>query len=136
WTTNSSGQPIVDPNGGQSSGANVRSLLAAIPESIGMVASSDISTETPLAFDGVPYSIPNVENGLYPLWFYEQWFQALAPQTALTANQTYVVDKLLGAVTNATFQTTSSVFTNFYVPLSGLQFSRPSDGGPITPNDY
>jgi hypothetical protein len=138
WTTNGSGNPIVDPNGGQSSGANVRANLAALPESIGTVASSDISTETPLAFEGVPYSIANVENGSYALWYYEQWFIAANPQTALTANQLTVINDLLGAVTNVTYQTTASIFTNYFVPLDtgSLKFSRTTDGGPITPINY
>jgi hypothetical protein len=68
WTTNSLGQPVPDPSGGQSSGSNVRALLKAIGNAIGTVAASDISTDTTLSYEGVPYSITNVENGSYPLW--------------------------------------------------------------------
>jgi hypothetical protein len=135
WTNGPTG-PEVDPAGGQNSGSAVRAILAAIPESIGTVGSSDISTDTPLAFEGVPYSIANVEAGLYPLWYYEQWFFAKSPTTPLTANQLYVATNLLAAVTNDTFQTTASVFTNYFVPLQHITVSRPSDGGPITSNTY
>ena len=69
WTTNSAGQPVPDPKGGQSSGSAVRNLLKVLPEAIGTVAAQDISTMTPLAYEGVPFSITNVENGSYPLWY-------------------------------------------------------------------
>lgn len=133
WTTNASGQPIQDSNGGQSSGSSVRALLAVLPESIGTVAASDISNETPLAFEGVPFSIANVENGSYPLWYYEQWFTANSPQTPLTQNQQTLITTLLNSYTNSTYQAANPNFVGFYVPLTGLtNFSRPSDGGPIT----
>jgi hypothetical protein len=135
WTTNSSGQPVQDTNSfGQGSGSAVRALLAALPNSIGTVAASDISTETALAFEGVPYSIANVENGSYPLWFYEKWF--FSATKTLSANQSLVINSLLGSVTNASFQATNSVFTNYFVPLGSLQVSRPSDGGPIVSTIY
>jgi hypothetical protein len=139
WTTNGApGQPpIPDPNGGQSSGSAVRALLALIPESIGTVAFSDISTETPLNFEGVAPSIGNVENGSYPLWYYEQWFQAESPQTPLSANQVTLINTLLSSYTNSTYQQSNPNFVGFYVPLTGLtNFSRPSDGGPIESLQY
>lgn len=137
WTTNAGGQPISDPNGGQSSGSAVRALLAVIPESIGTVAFADISTETKLNFEGVTPSIANVENGTYPLWYYEQWFTANSPQTPLTANQTTLITNLLNAYTNTAYQQSNANFVGFYVPLTGLtNFSRPSDGGPILSSIY
>jgi hypothetical protein len=133
WTTNSSGQPIPDPNGGQSSGSNVRNVLKSIPNAIGTVAASDISTDTPLAYEGVPFSIANVENGSYALWFYEQWFWLNPGQTGTpSANQLIVINDLLSAVTNSNFQTTNSLFLGNFAPLSGVQVTRSSDGGPIT----
>jgi hypothetical protein len=132
WTTNASLQPVPDPNGGQSSGSAVRALLALLPESIGTVAFADISTEKTLAYEGVTPSIANVENGTYPLWYYEQWYTANSPQTPLTANQTTLINTLLTAYTNTSYQQNNVNFVGFYVPLTGLtNFSRPSDGGPI-----
>jgi len=137
WKTNSSGQPIPDPSGGQSSGSAVRAQLKAIPESIGTVAASDISTLTPLAYEGVPFSITNVENGSYPLWFYEQWFYLpTGSQGTPSVPQLDVITNLLGAVTNADFQATNSLFVGNFVPLNGLQVSRTSDGGPIQSTQY
>jgi hypothetical protein len=60
--------------GGQTSGSNVRTLVKAIGNALGTVAASDISSDTPLAYEGVPYSITNVENGTYPLWGYENYY--------------------------------------------------------------
>jgi hypothetical protein len=140
WTTNGTGNPgtaIPDPNGGQSSGSAVRNVLKALPNAIGTVAASDISTDTPLAYEGVPFSIANVENGSYPLWFYEQWFW-LNPnqQGSPSPNQLIVINALLGAVTDATFQASSSLFVGNFAPLDGLQVQRFSDGGPITSLNY
>jgi len=134
YTTNSSLQPIPDTsaNPGQSSGAAIRSLLGVITNAIGTVAASDIKTFTPLAYEGVPYSVANVENGSYPLWGYEAWYQLSAgSQGAPSANQTAVINALFSAVTSATYQTTSPVFVGNFAPLSGLQVYRSADGGPI-----
>lgn len=138
YITNSSGQPILDPNLGQSSGANVRAEVAAITNAIGTVAASDISTFTTVAYEGVPYGITNVENGSYPLWFYESWFyDANGQPGAPSPAQLYVINALYSAVTDTNFQTTNtSVFVNKFAPLNGMQVSRFTDGGPITSLNY
>jgi hypothetical protein len=137
WTTNGSGQPIPDPNGGQSSGSAVRGVLKALPDAIGTVAAQDIGTYTPLAYEGVPFSVTNVENGSYPLWGYERWlYPNTGQQGAPSANQLIVINHLLGAVTNANFQATNALFVGNFAPLGGLQVQRLSDGGPITSTLY
>jgi len=133
YSTTAIGLPVPDPNGGQSSGANIRAQLTYITNAIGTVAASDILTNTTIAYEGVPYSVTNVENGSYPLWGYEHWFYPKVGQTgAPSANQLYVITNLLASVTNITFQTTSPVFVGNFVPNSGLQVKRDADGGPIT----
>jgi hypothetical protein len=133
WTSNGiNGQAVFDPNGGQSSGTGVKNVLKAVTNAIGTVAASDISTFTPLAYEGVPFSITNVENGSYPLWGYERWvYPSAGQQGTPSANQLIVIDALLSAVTNATFQANSTVFVGNFAPLQGLQVNRLSDGGPI-----
>jgi hypothetical protein len=131
WTTNSLGQPIPDPAGGQSSGSSIRSLLKVITNGIGTVAASDISTFPTLSYEGVPYSITNVENGSYPLWGYENYYLN-SGNGAPSAAQYQVITNLFSAVTNANFQTNSSLFIGNFAPLSGLQVTRSTDGGPIT----
>jgi hypothetical protein len=138
YITNASGQPILDAKGGQSSGANVRAEVAAIGDAIGTVAASDISTFTTIPYEGVPYSITNVENGSYPLWFYESWFyEGAGQQGAPSAAQLYVINALYSAVTDTNFQATDTqVFVNKFAPLNGMQVSRSTDGGPITSLNY
>lgn len=133
WSTTPIGQPVPDPNGGQSSGGAVRAVVTALTNAIGTVAASDIGTLTPLNYNGVPFSITNVENGSYSIWSYEHWYY---PQTgqpgAPSANQLFVINTLLAAVTNATYQATSPVVVGNFAPYSGLQVQRLQDGGPIT----
>jgi hypothetical protein len=132
YTTNGSGLPILDPAGGQTSGSTIRVLINLITNAIGTVAIQDIKTNIALSFEGVPYSAANVENGNYPLWGYEHWFWLKSGQGAPTPAQLTVITNLLAGVTNVTFQTSSSVFTNSFVPYSGLKVQRSVDGGPIT----
>ena len=134
YTTNSSGQPIPDPNSnpGQSSGSGIRALLTVIPNAIGTVAAQDIKTFTPLAYEGVPFSVTNVENGSYPLWGYERWlYLKSGQQGAPSANQLAVINALLSSVTDPTFQQTGKAFVGNFVPLAGLKVYRDADGGPI-----
>jgi len=137
YSTTAIGLPVPDPQGGQSSGSNVRAQLAVITNAIGTVAAQDISTLTPIAYEGVPFSITNVETGSYPIWSYERWAYPKVGQTgAPSTAQLTVINALLSAVTNATFQTTSPVFTGNFARLSLLQVDRSSDGGPITSTIY
>ena len=74
YTTNSAGQPILDPAGGQSSGSNIRILLSLITNSIGTVALQDVKTNIPLNFEGYSLTPSNVIYGNYPLWGYEHYY--------------------------------------------------------------
>jgi len=132
YTTNSSGQPILDPAGGQTGGSNIRVLLGLIPNAIGTVAVQDIKTNFALAYEGYPYSVSNVEYGNYPLWGYEHWYWLKNGQGAPTPAQLAVITNLLAGVTNVAFQTGNSVFTGSFVPYNGLKVQRAVDGGPIT----
>jgi hypothetical protein len=132
YTTNASGLPILDPAGGQTGGAAVRTLVNVITNAIGTVAIQDVKTNFALAYEGVPYSVANVENGNYPLWGYEHWFWKNTGSGQPSPAQLAVITNLLAGVTNITFQTTNPVFTNSFVPYSGLKVQRAFDGGPIT----
>jgi hypothetical protein len=137
YITNAQGHPILDPNLGQTSGANIRSEIAAITNAIGVVAAQDISSFPTLSYEGVPFSITNVENGSYPLWFYETWFyEKTGQQGAPSPGQLYVVNALLSAVTDTNYQSSSSVFVGKFAPLNGLQVYRTTDGGPISSLNY
>jgi hypothetical protein len=134
WTTNASGAIIFDGSGGQSSGSLIRSVLTGLKtNAIGTVAvQDDISPVTALNYEGIPYSVTNVENGSYPLWGYEHWYWQNSGSGAPSQNQPTVIAALLNSETNATYQTTSPVFTADFVPYSGMQVERTQDGGPIT----
>lgn len=132
YTTNNSGLPILDPAGGQTGGGNIRILLGIITNAIGTVAVQDVKTNIALAYEGVPYSVSNVEYGNYPLWGYEHWFWLKTGSGAPTPAQLTVITNLLAGVTNTTFQTSNPVFTGSFVPYSGLRVQRSFDGGPIT----
>ena len=131
YTNTAIGLPVPDPNGGQANGAGVRAQVNAITNSIGTVAVQDISTLTPLSYEGVPYSAANVENGSYPIWGFERWAYLKSGQGAPSPNQLTVINTLLSAVTDPNYQATNTVFVGNFVPLAGLQVDRSSDGGPI-----
>lgn len=132
YTTNSSGQPVLDPAGGQTGGSAIRVLVNTLPNAIGTVAVQDIKTNLALAYEGVPYSVANVENGSYALWGYEHWYWLNSGQGAPTPAQLTVLTNLLSGITNVAFQTSNPLFTNSFVPYSALQVQRSVDGGPIT----
>ena len=137
WTNvGANGADIIpDPAGGQASGSSIRTLLTLIPNSIGEVAFSDIkSGYTPLAFEGVAPTIANVQNGSYPLWYDEHWYTNNS--VALSPNQYKLISALETAYTNATYQASNPNFVGFYVPLAGFNFTRPTDGGPISSTQY
>jgi len=139
WT-NSGGHIIQDAAGGQSSGSSVRTLLEDIPNSIGTLAFSDVipySGFRTLNFEGVAPSVANVQNGSYPLWYYEQWFTNNNSSYALTPNQYTLISALQQAYTNSTYQSSNTNFTGgFYIPLANLPVYRTSDGGPIQSSVY
>jgi len=141
YTTNALGQPIPDANGGLANGTAVVNHLKVIPNAIGTVAAQDFPSTTAgfatIAYEGVPFSITNVETGSYPIWGYERWAFLKTGQTgAPSPNQLNVITNLLSAVTNATFQTSSVLFSNKFARLSLMQVDRSSDGGPITSTIY
>jgi len=135
YTTNSSGQPILDPAGGQGSGSPIRVLVNLLTNAIGTVALQDVKTNIALAYEGSPLTISNVITGAYPLWGYEHYYWAGSGSTAPTPAQLTVITNLLYGVTNPVSQFSSSyssIFTNSFVSYSQLKVQRSFDGGPIT----
>jgi len=139
FTNNAAGLPVQDKSSdpGLSSGSTEASTVLALTNSIGTIAVQDLkSTLTPIAYNGVNYSVTNVENGSYALWGYENYYFITAPNTGSPSTaQQAVIDAFYQSVTNASFQSINNpVFTNNFVPVSGLKVSRNYDGGPIIPN--
>ena len=145
YTNGSSNLPQLDtnPDPGLSSGGLVANTTLAITNSIGTVAVQNVKNGlTPLAYEGVPYSVSNVINGSYPIWGYENYYY-LDPSKVSNANgspnpaKLEVINAFYRSVTNASFQTSSyPVFGNNFVPTAALQVTRShsADGGQITPN--
>ena len=143
YVTNSAGQPVIDPNAGDpgfsSSGALVNTATV-LTNSITEVAVQNIKKPlAPIAFEGVPYSTNNVQNGSYPLWGYENYYYIKSGYTgAPSTAQLAVINALYNSVTNASFQVPSNpVFSTFFIPNSTLQVFRypGNDGGQIYPNN-
>jgi phosphate transport system substrate-binding protein len=138
YYTNASGQPVLDTSAdpGLSSGGAVASTVLVLTNSIGEIAVQNLKKGlAAIPYEGIPYSVTNVENGSYPLWWYENYYYIAsgnngAPSTAQQA----VINVFYQSVTNATFQSiTNPVFTNNFVPIPSLQVTRNYDGGPISP---
>ncbi|MGD1087555.1 MAG: hypothetical protein ABR955_02370 [Verrucomicrobiota bacterium] len=138
YYTNASGQPVLDlsDDPGLSSGGAVASTVLVLTNAIGEIAVQNLKKGlAAIPYEGVPYSVTNVINGSYPLWWYENYYYIASgyggtPQ----ANQLAVINAFYQSVTNATFQSlTNPVFTNNFVPIPSLQVTRLYDGGPISP---
>jgi hypothetical protein len=86
-----------------------------------------------LSYEGVPYSVTNVENGSYPLWGYENYYYITSGTGTPSSQQLAVINTFYQSVTNATFESTDPVFVGNFIPNSSLKVQRLSDGGQITP---
>ncbi|HVU26218.1 MAG TPA: hypothetical protein VHG71_00515 [Verrucomicrobiae bacterium] len=139
FTNNAAGLPVQDtsPDPGLTSGTAETTAVLALTNSIGTIAVQDLKgTLAPIAYNGVNYSVENVENGSYALWSYENYYYISKPNTGAPSDaQQAVLNAFYQSVTNASFQNINNpTFTNNFVPVSGLKVSRNYDGGPIIPN--
>jgi hypothetical protein len=132
--------PVLDTSDdpGLSAGGVVANTVLVLTNSIGTVSVQNIKKGlTPIAYEGVPYSVSNVINGSYPLWGYENYYYITTGSGyagAPSAAQLAVISAFYNSVTNASFQsTTNPVFGSNFIPNSALQVQRTVDGGQITP---
>lgn len=138
FTNNAAGLPVQDKSAdpGLASGGAVANTVLALTNSIGTVAVQNLkSTLTPIAYEGVNYSVSNVINGSYPLWGYEHYFYITSPNSGSPSTaQQAVIDAFYQSVTNAAFQNISTpVFGSNFIPISALKVKRDFDGGQIKP---
>ena len=140
WVTNTVGPalPPIPDTSGQAAGGAVANNIGVIPNAIGTVASGDIGSYTALSYEGVPFTPANVANGSYPIWGYEAWYYKNSGSGQPSANQLTVINALIAAVTDTTYQHASgnAFATGKYVPLDDLQVDRTADGGPISSTIY
>ena len=121
FTTNSLGQPI--PYVGASSGSEVASIVKVIPNSIGTVAAQDIGGLPTLTYEGVPFSTANVINGSYPIWGYERYIYYPTGSKAPLQAQLSLIQALEAAVSDPTYDHTSSLFVNKFVSYADVNAS-------------
>jgi len=137
YFTNALGAPVHDTSGdpGLTSGGAVANTVLVLTNSIGTVAVQNIKKGVAaLAYEGIPYSVTNVINGSYPLWYYENYYYITSPGTGTPSTaQLAVINTFYQSVTNANFQTNDPIFVGNFIPNSALLVGRSSDGGPITP---
>jgi len=139
FNTNSAGLPVLDTSSdpGQASGSAVVGVVTILTNAIGTVAVQNVKKPLGiLNYEGVAYTPSNVQNGSYPLWYYEHYYYITPPNNGSPgAAQLAVINALYQSVTNAAFQV-STVFTNNFIPVASLRVKRSQlggDGGPITP---
>ena len=136
YYTNALGQPVLDVSAdpGLSAGGAVANTVLVLTNSIGTVSVQNVKKGlAPLAYEGIPYAATNVINGSYPLWGYENYYYITTGTGTPSSSQLAVITAFYQSVTNATFETTSPIFVNNFIPNSSLQVQRLSDGGQITP---
>ncbi len=128
------GQPVPHPTIGHNSGALVVSDLNNIPNAIGVVASGDFGSFYTLSYEGYQPTPYNVAKGFYPIWGYEKFYWKNTGAGQPSAGQQTVINLLVGAITDYTFQhTPGNIYdTSKLVPLADLEVQRTTDGGPLT----
>ena len=140
YFTNSLGQPTLDVSDdpGLNSGGVDANTVLVLTNAIGEVAVQNLKKGlAPLAYEGVPYSVTNVINGSYPLWWFENYYYISTGNTGTpSSSQLAVINTFYQSVTNATFETTDPAFVGNFIPSSSLEVQRFSDGGPIFPTGY
>ena len=113
----------------QNSSADIISYLGY--SDAALIAGTGAGTATTMSYEGVPFSIANVQSGAYPVWSYEHLLNAA---NGLSAQQQLVHDALAAAITSPSFQTNSvlTLYSASFVDQANMKVSRGADGGPIT----
>ncbi len=118
---------------GYSSGGNERNVIGGNTNVIGYLGLADAAAiavnATPISYEGVPFSISGVQNGMYSMWGYEHLVNRAG---GLSANQAAVRNALIAAITNQGYQTTNVNYTANFVDQARMQVQRGTDGGTIT----
>jgi ABC-type phosphate transport system substrate-binding protein len=121
---------------GFGSGSDVRTAIIQNSDAIGYIGLADFrvvadpTNSVPavgLTFNGVAYSSTNVYSGKYGLWGYEH----VVSRIGLSSNQGLVRTALVGAITNANFQATNTLYNTAFEIQSNMQVDRGADGGTI-----
>jgi len=132
WPANTvNGIPYGVGHSGYSSSNQVTTALAAsVNSGVGWIVSylgaSDAAGvnggANNLTWNGVPYSLDNVKNGLYTFWGYAR----VLYRSSYSGIGKTVTDQIITQLTNADFATPYSVL------LQDMKVNRQLDGGPVT----
>lgn len=118
---------------GYSSAGNERNIIAGNTNVIGYLGVADATaiaaSATAISYEGVPFSVANVQNGSYAMWGYEHFVNRTS---GLSANQAAIRNALVAAITNPGYQTTNTLYTASFVDQARMQVQRGTDGGTIT----
>jgi hypothetical protein len=110
------GTPTTWP--GAANGPGVTNILNVLSNSVGTLAVGDLNPSlTVLSYQGVPFSTNNVQNGSYTIWGVERYLYKQTGTYAPGAEQLTIIDNLVSAVTDQTYESTSSLFVGKYVQL-------------------
>ena len=132
WGTSATNSSLLVLTNGYASNGLQRNVIASNPNVIGYLGLADAviisGTATAINYEGVPFSIANVQSGQYPLWGYEHFVNRAGQ---LSQNQQLIHDALVGAITNPGYQTTNTTYTANFVDQNNMQVYRGADGGTI-----
>jgi ABC-type phosphate transport system substrate-binding protein len=137
WQTNGVGA-YVNLGTGYSSGGLVKNVVQGKADAIGYMSLGDYTgtftnAATVLGYNGVPFSIANVETGAYAIWGYEHLVYRVG---GLSANQQLVFNALKNAIKDPAFQGSSTLYYPNYGQLGNMKVQRGADGGIITSLEF
>lgn len=116
-----------ESSSGYTSGGNLRGSVSTNSGAIGYVGLSDFNavsnTCRALTYNGVPYTSDNVRGGKYGIWGYEHLVAK-----GLSGNQVTVLNALIAALTDRTYQTTNPTYTGAAESIQDMQVYRNADG--------
>jgi hypothetical protein len=123
---------------GYSSGGTLATQIKTNDAVIGYLGLADYSAITnnnaavALSYNGVSYSTTNVTSGKYAIWGYEH----VVRRSGLSSDQTILLNAILAAIKDSTFQHNDANYVGKFEALSDMQVSRGADGGPISSESF
>ena len=96
---------------------------------LGISDANNVTNGTKLSFNGVPYSVVNVQQGLYDFWAYEHVYYRSNYGTT-SANGKTVVDQIAAQIHNVAADTNVSG-----ILVGTMAVERRDEGSTITPGN-
>ena len=134
-TSYPAGTQGYNSGGGVSTALNTPGMLTAADNPgvligyLGISDANNVTNGTKLSFNGVPYSVANVQQGLYDFWAYEHVYYRTNYGTT-SANGKTVVDQIAAQIHNVAADTNVSG-----ILVGTMAVGRKFEGGVITPGN-